>query len=139
MVVLSLFIVLSCRRVTEVRNYESSLEQKAESAYSSDQYEECVHHYTELIFRDSTVAEFFFRRARCLSQLEDQDSLAVADFEYALIMGYDSYKCHYSLGFINLMFDRDSAAAGHFEECLKIRDDKPEVREMLQGLRSQSL
>lgn len=124
--------------VTEIstpqpREDTASLTLEAEIYYKGKNYAEAVNAYSRLIKFDSVNRLYRYRRGVSYNAL-DSANLAIDDFETALKLGYDEFKCRFALGMLyyTLHSNKDSLARANITRCLELQPNAPKVLNWLE-------
>jgi tetratricopeptide (TPR) repeat protein len=142
-IVLSM-VLLGCnerkKSTIEVNSNEFDIDMRrivsiADSLYQNESYFEATQAYTNLIKLDSTNGEYYYRRAYSLCQVE-RDRESLKDFQKAIDLNYDKFKCFHSIGLVHMLLNNDSMAIQYFEKCLLIKPNDSNVITFLRKLKS---
>ncbi|HEY5744900.1 MAG TPA: hypothetical protein VIU12_02380 [Chryseolinea sp.] len=115
------------------REDTASLTLQAELYYKERNYAEAVNAYSRLIKFDSVNRLYRYRRGISYNAL-DSANLAIDDFESALKLGYDEFKCRFALGMLyyTLHSNKDSLARANIKRCLELKPNAPKVLNWLE-------
>jgi len=111
----------------------AALTLEGELYYKGKNYVEAVKVYSRLINFDSVNKLYHYRRGVSYNAL-DSTNLAIDDFESALKMGYDEFKCRFALGMLyyKLHSNKDSLARANINRCLELQPSSQKVLKWLE-------
>jgi tetratricopeptide (TPR) repeat protein len=112
-----------------------SLETLASILYGRDQYIEAIDAYSKLLLVDSLNGQFYFRKAYCLMQI-DQDQKALVSFLKAADLNFERYDAYKNIGLIyckSALYNPDEASK-YFKKCLEMNPNDEVVKKFLYSL-----
>ena len=66
-----------------------SLKQKANEFYTKDNYSDALKCFDQLLLKDSTNGEYYFKRAFCKTLISSYDSTAIQDYLKSIALNYE--------------------------------------------------
>ncbi|MBA3902000.1 MAG: hypothetical protein H0X62_17645 [Bacteroidetes bacterium] len=95
------------------------LKEKAEHYYNNDYYKEALNILDELIEKDSTNGDYFYKRGYCKAFLSDFEN-STKDYLKATELGYNKELTYYTIGLNHENLSNDSMALKFFDLVLEI-------------------
>ncbi|TRX62667.1 hypothetical protein FNH22_00810 [Fulvivirga sp. M361] len=131
--------IIGCSKVDQKKEVAVSmsfedLKIKADKYYQADDYENALKLYTDLIYQDSSVGEFWYRRGYSLAQLNYHET-SVPDYLKSIELDYRRYDSYYTLGLYHATILRnDSLAHYYLNKALELKPSSSEVNDILKTL-----
>src|SRR5690349_18821203 len=101
-------ILISCSNQTKKSDKEI-LEGKASYYYKNDDYQNAVMYFDSLIKLDTTVGQYYYKRAYSYSRLS-LEKLAISDFEKAAGLNYKTADAYRNIALMSIGIEEDSIA-----------------------------
>jgi tetratricopeptide (TPR) repeat protein len=131
LILLTVSIINSCKNTTKdnVENNTIELGALANHSYSNNKYVESIKLFSELIEKDSSIGEYYYKRGYCYNQI-DSVEMSTIDYLKSVSYGYRLTDSYYNIG-LNYLYEfrNYSVALKYFQKALELSPDDTAIKE----------